>query len=77
MSELVYIRNNRGGADVQLWYGPRYVGVGSMIEKNTLGNFTHPSCGGERIVERIPIKDGEEKLGLDVLAELYPPGRLK
>lgn len=73
MSELVYFRNMRGGFNVQLWIGPRYVGVNDIVEKNSLGNFRYPSLGGEYIHKRIPIKDEEVKLGLAKLQELYPP----
>jgi hypothetical protein len=72
MSELVYLRSTKG-AEAQIWHGPPFAGgVNDMLQTNQLGNLMFPSAGGERILKRIVIKDGEEKLGIDKLKELYP-----
>jgi hypothetical protein len=70
MSELVYLRTSKG-PEAQIWHGPPYLGE-QMFVTNGLGNFMYPSLGGERLIARIPIKDGEESLGIDKLRELYP-----
>jgi hypothetical protein len=72
MSELVYLRAF-SGTEVQIWHGPPFVGgMNYMLQTNSLGNLMYPSVGGERIIKRIKIKDGEENLGVDKLKEMYP-----
>lgn len=72
MSKLVYFKNQMGSVDAQIWHGPPYLGEISLLQKNDRGNFMTPSAGGDRILRQIEIKDGEEKLGIDKLVELYP-----
>lgn len=72
MSDLVYMRTSMGGVSAEIWHGPPFVGVNDMVEKNSLGNFRYPHLGGEKILARIPIKDGEEALGIDALVQKYP-----
>jgi hypothetical protein len=72
MSELVYLRAIKG-VEAQIWHGPPFAGgINDMLKTNQRGNLMYPSAGGDRILKRIKIKDGEEKLGVDKLKELYP-----
>lgn len=71
MSQLVYLRAPHG-AEAQIWHGPPYICAELMTQLNSIGNLMFPSLGGERIIERIDIKDGEEGLGIDELRKIYP-----
>lgn len=71
--ELVYIKNMKGGIEAQIWYGPHFVGSAEFMQKGT-NESGQPLWGmfAENVIKRIRIKDGEEKLGIDKLIELYP-----
>jgi hypothetical protein len=72
MSELIYMRTSKG-SEAQIWHGPPFAGgINDMLRTNSLGNLMFPSAGGDKIIKRIKIKDGEEKLGINKLKELYP-----
>lgn len=73
MSELVWLRNQRGQPVVQIWHGPPFCGVAEFVQKGTNENG-QPLWGmfADQVLKRIPIKDGEEKLGLNELAKMYP-----
>jgi hypothetical protein len=68
--EVVWIKNTKGGLDPQVWHHP----VGwFMTMKNSLGNFTFPSYGGNQIVARTQIAAEDEKLSFAELVEKYKP----
>ncbi len=72
MSELVYMRGSKG-IEAQIWYGPPFAGgINDMLRTNQRGNLMFPSAGGDRIIKRIPLQEGEEKLGIDALKVLHP-----
>jgi hypothetical protein len=71
--EVVWIKNMKGGLDPQVWHSP----VGwFMTMKNSLGNSTFPSYGGDHIVARIPIAPEDERMTFDELTAKYQPSRV-